>query len=195
MNKLYDLAEITVGLVLKRKEAQRIDYTREKYRTLTLKGFNQNGWIEDDELDLFESNEVLDDKYITKAGDVIIRLSSPYTAISIDKKTEGLLIPSLFAVMRINSNKINSNFLAIYLNSEFVKHEYIRKTSFGVTIPTIRVVDLKEISIDIPSKEKQVKVEKLFLSFIKEKQLNAKIIEYKEKYYNLISASIFKGGK
>ena len=97
--KLDDIATISTGVVVSRKKA---DFSPVKtYKMLTLKSFEESGWINKKELDKFDSSEVLSEQYLTQNGDVVIRLSSPNTTIYIEQEESGLVITSLFAVISI----------------------------------------------------------------------------------------------
>ena len=100
--------------------------TENVYRMLTLKSFEQTGELNVDELETFYSDSPLELKYLTQKNDVIIRLSTPNTAINIKDGQEGLLIPSLFVVVRLKSNCILPEYLSIFLNSEHVKTLYAK---------------------------------------------------------------------
>ncbi|NLP45268.1 MAG: restriction endonuclease subunit S, partial [Peptococcaceae bacterium] len=96
--KLGDISSITTGQVIKRKEARPGDMDAIQYRILTLKSFDEDGFLVKEELDTFKAFEEIESKYITSKGDIVVRLSMPFTTITIDKESEGILIPSLFVV-------------------------------------------------------------------------------------------------
>ena len=77
--KLEKIADISTGLVLSRKKSSNNEGF--VYELLTLKSFNENGYIEDEYLDNFISEEKIKSQYLTQEGDIIVRLSSPNTAI------------------------------------------------------------------------------------------------------------------
>ena len=79
--KLEKIADISTGLVLARKKSSNNEGV--VYDLLTLKSFNENGYIEDEYLDNFISEEKIKSQYLTQEGDIIVRLSSPNTAIYI----------------------------------------------------------------------------------------------------------------
>lgn len=180
--KIDDIANVMTGLVVKRKEAEILENTVKSYKMLTLKSFDQGGWLNTDELDTFDSTEELDDKYLTQLGDVIIRLSFPHTAISIDLNNEGLLIPSLFSVIRSKKNTILPEFLSIYLNSDVMKKFY-EKTSIGSTIQIIKTSMLKELILSCPCLERQKKIVEVNLLIFKERRLLDNLVNQKITYH------------
>jgi len=111
--KLGDVASITTGLVVKRKVIPPGEEPHSIYSMLTLRSFDQDGWLNEDGFDVFRSIEEIDSKYLTREGDVIIRLSAPNTAIAIDKLHENILVPSLFVLIRISERGILSEYISL----------------------------------------------------------------------------------
>ncbi len=177
--KLGDIAEVSTGLVVKRKEAASLELAKKTYKMLTLKSFDSEGWLNESDLDSFNSSEFLEDKYLTGEGDVIVRLSAPYTAITVDSSHGGFLIPSLFAVIRLGAKEFLSEFLALYLNSPQMKKEYT-KSSSGSAIQTLKISDFKEFEIKLLPLEEQKKVIDVNSVLKREKYLLLKLLEQNE---------------
>jgi len=189
---LGNFADVSTGLVLSRKVADITDKHGKLYKLLTLKSFNNDGWINDEYIDSFDSGEVLLEKYITKSNDLVIRLSSPYTCIPINRDNEGLLVPSQFALIRINNAGINPYYLAYALNSEVIRKEYIR-ISLGATIPVIKVETLRMTEIPIPNTEKQELISKIWELMTKQKKLYHQLIHDIEEKNKQIERKIMEG--
>ena len=184
--KLINMSEVQTGLVLVRKRADAIDKDAHKYRMLTLKSFEPQGWVNEGELNVFFSKEKLDNKYLTNKGDVIIRLTIPYTAICINDKQEGLVIPSNFAIIRLKGQIFIPEFVALFLNSEIIEKKFF-KSSISTTIPLIKTKHLREIDIsDIPLAVQQ-KIVELNQLQVREKILLSCLMKEKDK---LAKASI-----
>ncbi|MBU7008815.1 restriction endonuclease subunit S [Phosphitispora fastidiosa] len=183
--RIGDLASVTTGLVVKRKQAELPEEIVTTYSMLTLKSFEQDGWLNTDELENFESSEHLDHKYLTKEGDIVIRLSHPNTAIIIDHEQEGYIIPSLFAVIRLSTNVLLPEYLSIYLNSNVMKRFYV-KGAIGSAIQIIKTSMLKDAVIRFPNLERQVKIVGLCRLIAKEKKLLSELVEEKFRYYNAV---------
>ena len=178
--KLINMSEVQTGLVLVRKKADADDKNTHKYGMLTLKSFEPQGWLNNGKLDMFISKEKLESKYLTSKGDVIIRLTTPYTAICMSDKQEGLVIPSNFAILRLKEQKFIPEFIALFLNSEIIEKEFF-KLSISTTIPLIKTTHLKDIEIP----EKQIDIQKNIVELnqlqVKEKMLLTKLMKEKEK--------------
>jgi restriction endonuclease S subunit len=148
---------------------------------LTLKSFEPRGWVNEGELDVFFSKEKLENKYLTNKGDIIIRLTTPYTAICINDKQEGLVIPSNFAIIRLKKQIYIPEFVALFLNSEIIEKKFF-KSSISTTIPLIKTKHLREIDIsDIPLAVQQ-KIVELNQLQVKEKILLSCLMKEKDKF-------------
>lgn len=188
--KLMQIAEIRTGLVVARKKATSSPV--KKYKMLTLKSFQDYGYINMDELEEFESIEELSSQYITQIGDVIMRLSYPYTAVYIDKSNEGILISSLFNIIRLrDNNTIKEEFLSLYLNSDHIK-KLISKYSIGSAISFIKTSFIKNIKIENIPLDKQEKLIQINKLHIKEVDLLTDLLKEKETLYKGIVSTIIK---
>lgn len=188
--KLGNLAIIATGLVAARKKAD--NEPKAKYKLLTLKSMNEDGWIDVDELEDFSSIEELSQQYLTHSGDIVMRLSYPHTAVSINKDFEGILIPSAFAVIRKKSSSILPDFLALYLNSDLARRQ-ITQSSVGSVVPIIKTSSLNEIVIEECPLEIQTKAVEYYRLHLREKQLMMELVGEKEKYNNAVIQEILKG--
>ena len=117
---LSDFANVRTGVVLSRKKAQINSDKTIKYNQLSLKCFEDGIRPNKEQIDTFISSQEIDKKYFTKKGDVVIRLRSPNRAIYIDKEDEGLLIHSLLAVIRVYDDKLDSKYLAYFINANII---------------------------------------------------------------------------
>lgn len=180
---------ITTGLVTSRKKSKTEDGY--KYKILTLKSFNENGYLDIQYLDEFISIENLDNKQLTQEGDIVVRLSYPNTAIYITKELEGILVTSLFIVIRITNDFILPNYAQIYLNSEIVKKQ-LTGNIIGSAVPVVKVSSFKELKIPIYSIEYQKKIIDINALILKEKDLLNKLIEEKTIFHKSIIKNLFE---
>ena len=187
-------ADIMVGLVLKRKEAEDGEVTKHRYKALTLKSFNSEGWIDKKYLDDFESSEKLDNRYLCLKDDVIIKITPPYTAVCIDDETKGLVVPSQFIIIRLIDKFLVPEYLAMFLNSDRVK-KHIAITATGMTVPMIKTGTVRELEIPMVSLEKQTQIAEVSKLIIKERHLLYKMISQKEKYYQALTEAMIMEDK
>lgn len=191
--KLGDISSITTGQVIKRKEARPGDVDAIQYRILTLKSFDEDGFLVKEELDSFKASEEIESKYITSKGDIVVRLSMPFTSITIDEESEGILIPSLFVAIRVNCNDILPSYLSLYLNSNKMKKQYIKEAR-GSAIQILKTSAFKEFEIMIPDMSIQEQAVTLNELLMREKRLLQLLIKENNKRNQIILENMITGG-
>ena len=107
--KLGNSATVRSGLVLSRKQAREPSDIR--YPLLNLRSIHPGGYIEADQLDVFDAAEYLSPEYLSQVGDIIVRLTTPYTAILIDEATAGIVISSNFVIIRADRRALLPEYL------------------------------------------------------------------------------------
>jgi restriction endonuclease S subunit len=192
--KLNDIASIRTGLVLSRKKAARDDPEQYSYKQITLKSFSNSVTLQSDYFDDFISIEKIDDKYLTQAGDIIVRLRKPNTAVYIDEESSGLVVSSLFAIVRVNESTVNNTFLAHYLNSKEVLKALDRELK-GTTIPMIKIKDLENLTIILPPIEVQERLVEFMKLSQKELQLLDKLKQEKTQFSKAVLDTIIQQHK
>lgn len=190
--QLGEVAQIKTGLVLSRKKAE-IEYdAKATYNLLSLKNISEDGMIVNESFDEFTSNENLDDHYFTEEGDVLMRLSQPFTTVYIDKNYTGLLIPSYFAIIKVNDTKVLPQYIAWYLNTKNVKNE-LERSQAGSRIPSTNQHTIKNIPIVLTSINKQQVLIEFYQLHQREKLLYKKLIEEKELLFQGLTQQILGG--
>ena len=104
--KLSEIAGIQSGLVLSRKEAKRGYTTAVEYKNLNLRSLNDDSGINVQLLDRYLASEELEGQFITRIDDIIIRLFPPYCPAHITAALAGLVVPSQFAIIRLQNNAL-----------------------------------------------------------------------------------------
>ncbi|GIN13104.1 hypothetical protein J26TS2_29710 [Shouchella clausii] len=189
---LGDIADIRTGLVLTRKKADMGNEVKATYNLITLKNITENGVFNDEPFELFQSNDLLNNQHFTETGDVLIRLNFPNTTVYIDETKSGLLVPSYFAIIKVDQSKFISEYVAWYLNTNSVKQE-LERSQAGTRIPITNKSTLSAIPIvDIPISKQQTLI-KLWRLHWKEKILYNRLIAEKEKSFNAITKQIVQG--
>src|SRR5690625_2606835 len=191
MMQLSDIATIRTGLVLGRKKADAGNGIKETYNLLTLKNISDDGKIDNRSLEIFDSNEALDNRYFTREGNILIRLNHPYTAVYIDKAQIGLLIPSYFAIIEIKDANYLPKYIAWYLNTERIKHD-LERAHAGSRIPTTNQNTLKQLSIDEINLSKQKALIELYKLHRQEKRLYEQLIQEKDILFKGIAQQILQ---
>lgn len=177
--KLKEIAMIKTGVVLSRKEyrGQGEPY---KYKLLTLKCLNEDGTLNLEYIEEFTTSGEVGDYYLVKEGDVIIRLTTPYTASFVPREAQGSIISSNFALIRLHgSAKILPLFLSSLLNMESLKRKF-SQSSFGSVLPMIKTNQIKEIEIKEISLAKQKTIVNWLELYYQEKRLFSKFAEQRD---------------
>lgn len=186
---LSDIADIRIGLVITRKRAKFESEIKAKYKLITLKNIEQDGSFTNEEFEMFNSIEVLNEEYLTKEGDILMRMSEPHTVVYIDKTKENLLVPSYFAIIKVKNPNYLPEFVAWYLNTQNIKR-MIKKNQTGGTIILISISNIGELKLEQIPIEEQKMIIKIDSLKNEELKLLSKLIEEKEKYYNAISENL-----
>lgn len=190
--RLGDIANIRTGLVLSRKEAETEYEIKQEYKLISLKNVGDDGMPKDTPLEIFLSNEELEDHYFTQEGDILMRLSQPNTAVYIDKEWTDLLVPSYFAIIRLDRDKgFIPEYVSWYLNSAAIRHELIRVQT-GTAIFTTNKRTLSSLNIEKIPIEKQEEIVEVQRLHWRERRLLNSLIDEKEKYYRGITEKLMK---
>lgn len=191
---IAELTDVMVGLVLKRKEAIAIATNIYHYKALILKSLSPEGWIDAELLVDYISNESLDERYLALEGDVLMKLTPPYTAVAIDKDIHGSVVPAQFIIIRINDKRIIPGYLAFYLNAADIKREIVLGAT-GTVIPMLKTATIRELQIPILEMNKQQNIAEVSKLMVQERHLMNKLAEIKEKYYQALTKSLIKEEK
>ena len=192
--KLSDIAEIKTGLVLARKAADSENAAALKYKQLNLKCIQENGVIDIAAMDVFFSIGELGYSYLTHSGDVIVRLSAPYTAVLITEQTQGFVVSSHFCMIRVREGKSVPEYIKWLLNSEMVKAQ-IAKNSTGVTYASIKPSFYSELEIKPLTVADQKKIAMIYSTSQKELALLAELKDNKERLYQTVLNKLYNKKK
>lgn len=180
--KLGNMATVRSGLVLSRKQAREPSNIR--YPLLNLRSINASGYIDLDQTDVFDATEYLAPEYLSQIGDVIIRLTAPYTAVLIDKVTTGLVISSNFVIIRADRKEILPEYLFWLLNTPKIKHAIYENSSSNMLGAT-KARYFSEFEISPLAISKQQEIAAMNELAMKEIRLLRQLADEKERYYSL----------
>lgn len=178
--KLKEAALIRSGLVLSRKQAKNEISVR--YPLITLRSISPKGYINKDSLEVYAAAQPLNDEYLTHQGDIVIRLSFPYTAVLIDETTADMVISSNFVVIRADKQKILPEYLVWLLNTEEVRRRTYDNTTSNM-LGAIKSKYYAEFEIEPISIADQRKIAGLYALAQREVQLLLELADEKAKYY------------
>ncbi len=180
--ELGELAKINTGLVTARKQAKKTNACIKMYKALNLKAINSKGYIEDDLIEDFEAIDIIKPVYLTRKGDIVVRLTYPYTAVLIDEVHEGIIIPSHFIVIRTDIKTLLPEYLYWLLNTENAKQD-IQQNVNSTMLGTVKPMAYTKLLIDLLSMGEQMKIGEIYMLAKKELYLLDQIIGQKELYY------------
>ena len=178
--KLCDVASVRSGLVLARKQAK--EPTTYQYPLLNMRAIHPEGDIDIDQIDVYHAVESLRPEYLSRNGDIIVRLTAPYTAVLIDETTSGLVISSNFVVIRIERELLQPDYLYWLLNTQQVRQQFYENTTSNM-LGAIKAKFLAEFEFELLPVEEQRKIARLHLLAKRESRLLRQLAEEKEKYY------------
>lgn len=190
--KLQELASVRSGLVLARKQSR--EPTDYRYPLINLRCIQPEGIINLNESDIYEAKEPLKEEYLSRRGDIVVRLTAPYTAVLIDDLTSGMVISSNFVVIRINDKQLMPEYLFWLLNTTKVKRKIYENTTSNM-LGAVKAKFLMDFELTLLSTESQKKIAQLNLLARKESQLLKKLSEEKEKLYSCLLNQAYKRAK
>lgn len=175
--KLGEIVKISSGLIVSRERTS--SSNRRIYNVLNYRGIDGEGNIILSALDRIDLNNKIDEKFITKENDVIMKMTYPFKALLIKKQEENLLITSNFCKI-ICLNKILPEYLVACLNSDKISKK-LKVESKNQTINQISIKDLAGIEIELYDIEKQKKIAITYMNYLKRIQLTRMILEKEQK--------------
>ncbi|CBK76653.1 Type I restriction modification DNA specificity domain [[Clostridium] cf. saccharolyticum K10] len=187
--KLQDYASVRSGLVLSRKQSQNSSVY--KYPLINLRCIQQDGTIDLNEVDIYEAKEPLKKEYISQKGDIIVRLTAPYTAVLIDSTTSGMVISSNFVVIRVENDCLLPEYLFWLLNTQKIKRQMYENATSNM-LGAVKAKFLTDFELQVLSVEDQFKIGQLNLLAQKESQLFKELVVEKTKYYDSLLAEVYK---
>jgi restriction endonuclease S subunit len=182
--KLGDYSKIRTGLVLSRKEATNKSESHQ-YTALTLKAVTDKGGVDMEAVEPYNAAEPLKQDYLTHTGDVLLRLSAPYTVALIPERNEGLLISSHFAIIRANHRKLDPYYLHWWLTQN--KKIFYRQASGASMMGTISSGYVSDMEFNPPPLETQRRIATLLQLSYREQEL---LRQLSAKKTVLVNASI-----
>lgn len=171
---LKDIALLTAGVITRRVIEDEKSENGDEILLLPPKAI-QNGRIDHTLLQretVIKGKDI--SKFLTQEGDIVIKLSSPYDSVIIQKKDEGLLLPSFLLKIEITDKNINLSYLLAYLNSSLFK-ESLKKSCYGSVTALVKKSDLDALDIPLLSAEK---MDEIALRYERMRKIKDKLEEY-----------------
>jgi restriction endonuclease S subunit len=175
--KLGDCAKIRTGLVLSRKEATSGAETHQ-YTALTLKALTENGVIDLDATEPYNAVVTLKRDYFTHKGDILLRLSAPYTVTLILENEEDLLVSAHFSIIRVNRGQLDPDYLHWWLTRN--RKRFYKAASGASMMGTISSGYVGQMDILLPPIAEQRNIGNLVQLVYREQQLLSLLAQKKK---------------
>lgn len=176
--KLKKASHILSGAVLNRYSRVK-DYPNTlKYSYITMKSIEDNR-IYPEFFETQHTTRKVDEKYLLKKGDVVMKLAPPYSAALIDFNSENLVAPSNFAIIR-TAGELDPGYLSFILNAPHVRRQLHRLVE-GSSLAVIKINHLNDVKLKVRAKDEQILYAKLFSLLLKRRELKMRIIELEDK--------------
>lgn len=185
---LRNLAEIRTGLVLSRCE---VSSSAPANKVFTLSSVGKYE-IDGGQFNELKTITTISANHLSQIGDVVIRLSYPNYSAPVTSKSEGVIVPSQLAVIRLKSTLVSPKYLSAYLNSDMAMRE-MAKLAEGTSIRSLSLAQLAEFDIPIPPSKRQEQIVALHELMRKQSRLMEELTNAEQKRNGCIIRKILKG--
>lgn len=177
--KIRDIAdEIITGVLTRRvvwEEGNGDPSLLKSEKILVPKAIN-DGLIDHSLLQEVKLYKEVKDKFYTKKGDVIMKLSTPYDSCVIEnEEDEGLIVPSFSLIIRKINPKYNPYFVMAFLSSKCAWAQ-IKNSREGRVLSIINNVSVAELDVPDFNDEEIKEISNRYKRFLNFKRLSAEII-------------------
>ena len=193
---LENVATIRTGVVTTRKKAGEKDPVIHEYKLLNLKCAATAGYLDLQYSETLGTTELLKPEYFTQMGDILVRLSAPYTAIMITREEWcDYLVPSHFAIIRVDKTVASPEYILWFLRRESTKQKILQNISGSGAFGTINSKFFSTLSIRSLPLKKQKTIGQMQILSEKEQELLHKLTAQKEIYNKLLIDKIYDSVK
>lgn len=190
--KLQEIVSVRSGLVLSRKQSK--ESTDYLYPLINLRCVQPDGAINLNDSDIYEAKEPLKEEYLSRRGDIVVRLTAPYTAVLIDDTTSGMVISSNFVVIRIEDKQLIPEYLFWLLNTPQVRRKIYENATSNM-LGAVKAKFLANFEITLLPVEVQKAIAQLNLLSKMEARLLKELAEEKEKLYSYLLNQAYRNAK
>ncbi len=127
----------------------------QEYRLLSLRCVKDSGVLDASLAEPYMSKEMLKSDVLTRRDDILVRLSAPYTAVLIGEESENYLVPSHFAIIRVDKQKVDPAYILWVLRQQSTLKRIYQNVSGTVAFGTINSNFFGELPINCLPLEKQ----------------------------------------
>ena len=177
--KLKDIADCIITGVLTRRvvyDGEDNDSSLKEGKILVPKAID-DGLIDHSLLQSVKLDKEVKDKFYTKKGDVIMKLSTPYDSCFIDREEdEGLIVPSFSLIIRGLRSDYDPYFIMAFLSSRYAWNQIERLRS-GRTITILSNESVAELEVPEFKKLERERISERYKNYLEFKRMSSEIIE------------------
>lgn len=177
--KLKDIADCIITGVLTRRvvyDGEDNDSSLKEGKILVPKAID-DGLIDHSLLQRVKLDKEVKDKFYTKKGDVIMKLSTPYDSCFIDREEdEGLIVPSFSLIIRGLKSDYDPYFIMAFLSSRYAWNQIERLRS-GRTITILSNESVAELEVPEFKKPERERISERYKNYLEFKRMSSEIIE------------------
>lgn len=177
--KLKDIADCIITGVLTRRvvyDGEDNDSSLKEGKILVPKAID-DGLIDHSLLQRVKLDKEVKDKFYTKKGDVIMKLSTPYDSCFIDREEdEGLIVPSFSLIIRGLKSDYDPYFIMAFLSSRYAWNQIERLRS-GRTITILSNESVAELEVPEFKKLERERISERYKNYLEFKRMSSEIIE------------------
>ena len=177
--KLKDIADCIITGVLTRRvvyDGEDNDSSLKEGKILVPKAID-DGLIDHSLLQRVKLDKEVKDKFYTKKGDVIMKLSTPYDSCFIDREEdEGLIVPSFSLIIRGLKSDYDPYFIMAFLSSRYAWNQIERLRS-GRTITILSNESVAELDIPEFKKLERERISERYKNYLEFKRMSSEISE------------------
>ena len=177
--KLKDIVDCIITGVLTRRvvyDGEDNDSSLKEGKILVPKAID-DGLIDHSLLQSVKLDKEVKDKFYTKKGDVIMKLSTPYDSCFIDREEdEGLIVPSFSLIIRGLKSDYDPYFIMAFLSSRYAWNQIERLRS-GRTITILSNESVAELEVPEFKKLERERISERYKNYLEFKRMSSEIIE------------------
>ena len=190
---LKDVSNIRTGLVTARKQAKGPENgIFREYRLLSLRCIKEPGVLDVGLAEPYAANDELKPEFLTQQDDILVRLSAPYTAALVDDESADYVVPSHFAIIRVDKSKVDPVYVLWLLRQQSTLKQIYQNVSGAVAFGTINSNFFNELKIDAIPLEKQRLIGAVLKLSEREQALLSELAKAKAEYARIALQTAYK---
>lgn len=191
LEQLGNYVNITTGQIMSRiveKDGEGVG----TWKVLIPKAITSDGFISlEDMAEETLKAEPPEDR-VTKVGDIVIKLSTPFDSALVTEETAGCLVPSFCAIIR-NSGELDLGYLRAFLASKYCKDQLKGKVA-GAVMSILSIGKIRTIEVPVVSMEEQKAIGNRYLGVQEKIVIMNQIITLERKRNDVVFQEMVNNG-